>query len=229
MRGHPPRAYGGMRGRSVPGSVELTDAIVEAAVSGSKAALRELVHALAPQIRLMVAARLHTARDRFNAVDEVAQRVLLALLDGLPRLERRTVGGLKCYVSAIAARKAADYICLRRESKGRPDTVSLDPWRAAGVDDEVIDIVLSASDTTPGRAAEKSEQVQRMLAALDLLRPQYRDAITLAFYDQLSVTDIGAQLGISRPAASMLLMRAVKALRARLREAQSGESNASAG
>ncbi|GMU81248.1 MAG: sigma-70 family RNA polymerase sigma factor [Phycisphaerales bacterium] len=213
----------------MPGAVELTDAIVEAGVAGSRPALRELIHALAPQIRLMVAARLHNVRDRFNAVDEVAQRVLLALLDSLPRLERRTVGGLKCYVSAIAARKAADYICMRRESKGRADTVSLDPWRAAGVDDEMMDFVLSASDTTPGRAAEKSEQVQRMLAALDVMRPQYREVITLAFYDQLSVSDIGERLGISRPAASMLLMRAVNALRAQLRESQSGESNAGPG
>jgi RNA polymerase sigma factor (sigma-70 family) len=210
--------------RNMPGSVELTDEIVQAGVAGSRPALRTVVQLIAPQIRLMVAARLSSARDRGNAVDEVTQRVLLALLEGVSRLERQTVGGLKGFLSAIVSRKAADYICMRRESKGRSDTVSLDHWRGPGVDDDLMDCVLSASDTTPGRAAERTEQVQRMLVALDELRPNYREVVTLAFFDQLSVSEIAERLGVSRPAASMTLMRAVNALRELLRESQSGES-----
>ena len=210
----------------MPGASDLNDEIVRAAVAASIPAQRTMIQAIAAQTRLMVAARLNSARDRVNAVDEVTQRVLLALLEGLPRLERQTVPGLKGFLSAIVSRKAADYICMRRESKGRPDTVSIErggATGASGVNDQVMDMVLSASDTTPGRAAERTEQVQRMLAALDQLRPNYREVITLAFFDQLSVSEIAEGLAISRAAASMLLMRAVKALRDILRDSQSGD------
>lgn len=210
----------------MPGTIELTDEVVRGAVAGAKPALRTLIQVIAPQIRLMVAARLSSARDRSNAVDEVTQRVLLALLEGVGRLERQSVGGVKGFLSAIVSRKAADYICMRRESKGRSDTVSIERGGAhsvPGADDEVMGFVLSASDTTPGRAAERTEQVQRMLAGLDQLRPNYREVITLAFFDQLSVGEIAERLSISRPAASMVLMRAVNALRDILRESQSGE------
>ncbi len=45
------------------------------------------------------------------------------------------------------------------------------------------------------------------------LKAEYREAITLAFFDQMTTRDIAQRMELSRPAASMLLLRAVKALR----------------
>lgn len=198
----------------MPGASELTDDIVRAAVAGVADPVRILVHQLYPQTRLMVAARLNAVRDRSNAVDEVSQRALVALLEAIPRLNNQTVGGVKSFLSSIVQRKVADYIKLRRESKSRADTVSIDHLRGFGLDDTTMEFVLSASDTTPGRAAERSDQIQRMMSALEKLRANYRDIIIMHFFDQLEVNQVADALQISRPAASMQLMRAVRQLRA---------------
>ena len=54
------------------------------------------------------------------------------------------------------------------------------------------------------------------MSELAHLREEYRGAITMAFFDQLSTAQIAEQMGTTRQAASMLLLRAVKALRKRL-------------
>ena len=51
------------------------------------------------------------------------------------------------------------------------------------------------------------------------LKSEYREAITLAFFDQMTTHDIGERMELSRPAASMLLLRAVNALRRSMRGA----------
>lgn len=48
------------------------------------------------------------------------------------------------------------------------------------------------------------------------LKPEHREAITLAFFDQMTTREIAERMGMSRPAASMLLLRAVTALRHRM-------------
>jgi RNA polymerase sigma factor (sigma-70 family) len=72
---------------------------------------------------------------------------------------------------------------------------------------------LSVSGTSPHSAVERAELAAQLIAELGRLKPQHREVITLAFFDQLPVSEIAAQMGVSRPAASMLLIRAVQTLR----------------
>ena len=51
------------------------------------------------------------------------------------------------------------------------------------------------------------------------LKSAYREAITLAFFDQMTTRDIAERMELSRPAASMLLLRAGNALRRSMRGA----------
>ena len=60
---------------------------------------------------------------------------------------------------------------------------------------------------------DRAELTERLISALGRLSAQYREVITLAFFDQLPVSEIAQQQGVSRAASSMLLLRAVQALR----------------
>lgn len=76
--------------------------------------------------------------------------------------------------------------------------------------------MLSASGTSPLSAADRFDCLQNVLGELGQLNERHREIITLAFFDQLATGEIADRLGISRPAASMLLIRAIKALRRRV-------------
>ena len=77
------------------GATKLTDEVVRAAAEGSHEELGRLLEEIRPQVRLMVVARLSPTPAQFGEVDEIAQKVMLALTDGISRLENRTVAGLK--------------------------------------------------------------------------------------------------------------------------------------
>ncbi len=196
------------------GVAGLTDDTVRAAAEGSREDLSRLLEALQTQVRLMVAARLSPTPAQLHAVDDTAQLVMTALSEGIARLERRTVAGLRAYASGIVARKVADLLRGRGEGgKQHPLARSLDSTVTAFSHAGGLWQLLSASDTTPRSAADRAEQVAILLRELGQLKAEYRQIITLAFFDQLPMAEIAEQLDKSRPAASMLLIRAVRALR----------------
>jgi len=196
------------------GAVDLTDEMIRAAAGGCDGSLQRVAAVLEPQVRLMVAARLSADPVHHQAVDDLAQHVLLGVSKGIKRLEQQTVGGLKRYASRIVRRTVADYFRSRGEA-GRHQR------RERSLDSTVAGVTcagplwqsLPASCISPRTAADQLEQTGRLMAALGELKAEHREVITLAFFDQLPTQEIAEATGVSRPAASMLLIRAVRALR----------------
>lgn len=189
----------------------LSDERVAAAVRGERAALDAVATAVADQARCMVAARLSPTPGHFDAVDDLAQQSLLAMCEGIRRLEAATAEGLKAYLSGIVSRKVADFLRLAARSRvrrGGGGRVREMNWASS----DAFTSVLEASGATPSSIAGRAEHADRMLAALGQLKPEHREAVTLAFFDQLPTGRIADLMGISRPAASMLVLRAVRAL-----------------
>jgi RNA polymerase sigma factor (sigma-70 family) len=194
------------------GAGRLTDDVVCVAAAGSRFELARLLEALEPQIRLMVAARLSPTPAQLDAVDEITQDVVLALTTGITRLESRTVDGVRAFVSGIATRQVA----LRlREWKKRDGRLmrSLDSAVSSPSGARPRGQLLPASGTSPTGAVARNEETERLMLELGRLKPRYREAIILAFFDQLPPSEIGDRFGISPQAASMLLIRATRALR----------------
>jgi RNA polymerase sigma-70 factor (ECF subfamily) len=63
-------------------------------------------------------------------------------------------------------------------------------------------------DTHPETRALRREQADEVRAVLDRLPPRDRAALVLREYRDLSYAEIGAALGVSRPAVKLLLLRA---------------------
>jgi RNA polymerase sigma factor (sigma-70 family) len=194
------------------GAAELSDETVRAAAEGSPTERAHLMTVVEPQVRLMVLARLSTTPARFHAVEEVAQQVLLGLTAGLQRLENQTVNGLNAFVSGIVIRQVALSIKEGIARKG-PGMASLDSTASGLSRTGPLWQFLSASGMSPRTVVERAEQLNRLMIELGQLKPAYRDVITLAFFDQLPMDDIARRMDISRAAASMLLLRAVRTLR----------------
>lgn len=209
------------------GSTELTDTEVAAAAEGANDARTRILSVLAPQIRLMVAARLNPTALQSSIVDDIAEEVVLAVLAGLPRLAGRTLAGLRAFVSGIVTRRVADFIRGRGNGHAVGRGVrSLDSTMADLSHVGPVWEFLSASGASPRSAVDQAERVARLMSELARLKDTYRLAITLAFFDQLPLGEIAERLGLSRPAASMLLLRAVQALRQQMvDQSMSGNHN----
>jgi len=201
----------------VTGTSPISDDLIERAAAGSAADLERLTVSVQPQIRLMVVVRLTPKPPQFDQVDDIVQDVLVGLTEGLRALQTRTLDGLRAFLSGIASRQVA--LFLRREAQREPAghaLQSLDSTIASSSNAGPLWQFLSSSGTSPVSAADRDERVARLLAELGALPSEYREVITYAYADQLTPSEIGRRMGLSRNAASMLLLRASGALRQRM-------------
>jgi RNA polymerase sigma factor (sigma-70 family) len=189
--------------------------MVRTATNGSPADRGLLLERLAPQLRAMVLVRLSPNQNQWQAVDDLSQQAMASVAQGLPGLRNPTVGALNAYASTIVSRAVADFL-RQHASTGASCPRSLDSSIHGTAGCVFLRDLLSASSLTPGAAAVQAEDMRRAILALGTLRPDYREIITLAFFDQLGLAEIAERLGLSRPAASMSLTRAMKTLRRRL-------------
>lgn len=196
---------------------ELTDEMVAAAAGGSREAVERIVLAMVDRIRLMAYARLNPAAGKSELVEDITQESMESLLRGLPTLQNHTVGGLRSFASTVVTRRVADAIRdPAGAGRGRPAPRSLDSTVAQFSSVGPLCQFLAGSGTSPLSAADRDEQFQRAMTELCHLKEEHRTIITLAFFDQLATGEIASHLGVTRQAAAMTLLRAVRALRERM-------------
>lgn len=194
------------------GAESITDETVRAAVQGGAPEREKVLAALTSQVRAMITIRLSPTPAQFHAVDDLAQQSLIALSEGLDRLRDARVAALKSFTSVVVGRKVADFLRHNNTGKTRgldsidaslPDHTAFGPLRE----------ILPASTLSPRSLAVRADAIRQVVAELGRLKSSHREIITLAFFDQLPMNEIAERLEMSRPSASMLLVRAVKALR----------------
>jgi len=174
---------------------ELTDETVAAAIDGSKTAVERLAAVMSDRLKLMVHARLDPSAAQLDLVEEITQQSMEALLRGLPDLQIRTAAGIRAYASKIVARRVADQ--LRDPGgigRGRKPPVSLDSTFAGQSTAGPLWQFLSITVTSPSSEAVREDQFRRAMVELNHLPAEYRAVITLAFFDQLSMTLQGGSI-----------------------------------
>lgn len=168
---------------------------------------------LESQVRLMIAARLSPNPSQLDAVDDLTQDTLMDLTRGIYRLENRTLGGLKGFVSVIASRKVFGYLRAAKAGLGQLPIRSLDSTVQSLSQAGPLWQFLSGSGPSPSFLAMRGEHVASLMTGLGGLKPEHREVIALAVFDQLGATEVAERMGISPKAASQLLIRATRKLR----------------
>ena len=144
------------------------DARVAAAVAGDRKAIESLVTELLPRIRNLV--RYLVRGD--SHVDDAAQEALIAVVKGLPSY--RGEGAFNAWVDRIVAR--ATFATLRR-MRGKKEEIAVE------VDGEA---------PAMGEAFVLRRQV---VAELDRLPPEQREALVLHFSVGMTVPEIAEMTG----------------------------------
>jgi len=167
-------------------AAEPVDPRLAAALAGDRAAASALLLELLPRIRNLI--RYLIRGDQ--AVDDIAQEALIAILRGLPSY--RGEGSLRAWADRIVARVALGWARRDRRQKG--------------IERE------SVAQGEPPSAIEAPDQYllrRQAVARLDRLSYEQRHALVLHHVVGLSVPEVAAQLGIP-----------VETVRSRLRLAQ---------
>jgi RNA polymerase sigma factor (sigma-70 family) len=195
------------------GATSLTDAQVTAAVNGSQADQSLVMESLAPQVKSMVAIRLAPTPGQAHLVEDLSQQAMMAIIESLATLRTPSVVALKAFASTIVARRVCDFL---RERQPDRRVFSLDStafFLSTGAHGRDL---LPGTDTTPRSAAGRAELSRLAIMELGTMKQSYRQIITLAFFDQLPVDEICEKMNLSRAATTMLLFRAITALREKI-------------
>jgi len=188
------------------------DEVVRAARDGDAEKRSIAIAHLADPVRAMVVVRLAPSALNAHDVDDLVQESLSAISKGLNSIREPSVGTLRAFASTVVTRVVASYLSSNKNRKGRK-SVSLETEVGDGSSAGVLGDLLSASGISPGSVAARREQIHNLLIQLAALKDTHRDVITMTMIDQLPVTEVAKRMGVSRPAASMLLYRAMKTLR----------------
>jgi RNA polymerase sigma-70 factor (ECF subfamily) len=170
--------------------------LVASAVRGDAEARSALLTRIHPGVTRYCRARLGRLGGGFDAADDVAQEVCLAVLSALPRF-RDQGRPFSAFVFGIAAHKVAD---AQRAALRRPTPVDRLPEHA---------------DSAPGpeQQALASDLARRLSSLLEHLSDRHRELIVLRVAVGLSAEEVGEVLGMSAPAVRVAQSRALARLR----------------
>jgi RNA polymerase sigma-70 factor (ECF subfamily) len=171
-------------------------ALVRLAVEGDPAATAELVHRIRPAVLRYCRARLGRFAGSYDAADDAAQEVFVAVLAALPRY-RDEGKPFAAFVFSVAGRKVAD---VARAAYRLPIAVAEVPEQVDPADGPEA-LALRAADADAAR---------QLLATLP---PQQQEILHLRVAAGLSAEETGAALGMTAGAVRVAQHRALSRLR----------------
>jgi RNA polymerase sigma-70 factor (ECF subfamily) len=171
------------------------------AVGGQPAAIESLLRQIRPMVLRYCRARLGRISGHYQAADDVAQEVCIALVSALPRY--RDMGRpFASFVFGIASHKVAD--AMRSASSLAIPTEDLpdEPDDRPGPEETAV-------------AYLEAERVRKLLARLPA---QQRELIVLRVLAGMTAQETGNELGMTPGAVRVAQHRALTRLRAIARE-----------
>lgn len=184
-----------------------TFTLLEQARAGDDAALSRAFEKHRRRLTVLVHFKLSSENRGFSEVEDVVQEVFLRAFRDLDRFSYQSSGSFLRWLSSIADHAIVDRVRYRNRERRAGQEV---PFRS-----ESNPMGPEPADTkTPSRLFAQQEAVARLLARLELLPEDYRQAIVMAKIEGLSTVEMAERLGKSREAVALLVYRAVKRFRA---------------
>ena len=176
------------------GSTADTRGALTIAFDGGERELGELLERIRPRLVMWAAARLSPALRTKVEPEDVVQDVLVDVHRDFRGFQGREPASFFKWVFTIGENRIRDLVDHFGALKRRlPEPRSF-------------------SQTSPSTAASRTEQVGRMMEALQRISEEHRRAIVLLKIEERSAAEASLVLGRSENACRILLCRAMKAL-----------------
>jgi len=196
------------------GSSESPEVLLRAA-GGDQQALQELFARYRDRLKRMV--RLRLSRRLQGRVDDsdVLQESFLEISKKLPEYVRQPTLPFFLWLRHMTGLKLAEVHRrhLGTQMRDADREVSLHRGGLPEADSVSLAAQLLGKLTTPSQAAIKAEQRIYVQEALNSMDPTDREVLALKHFEQLSTSEIGEVLGLSKAGAGSRYLRAIKRLR----------------
>jgi RNA polymerase sigma factor (sigma-70 family) len=167
------------------------------AAKDPKALVTELAASHGPQLRRYLLARMRNVAD----VPDIIQDVYLRMLR-IPHVE--SIRSPEAYLFTVAQHVLQQYTLRQSQI---PPSIDL-----AGM----LETPHASPDADPALEVHAQQRLEGLQHALNVLTPKVRATFMLHRRDGLSLDEIGAQLGISRPMVKKNLVKALMQFRRNL-------------
>jgi RNA polymerase sigma-70 factor (ECF subfamily) len=178
--------------------LDVTQGFLSGALGGSKEARGELLERLRPRLVLWTAARLSAGLRAKVEPEDIAQDILLAVHRDFGSFVGDDPRAFYRWFFTVAEnriRDIADHFGALKRQLPSPMTFS---------------------QTSPSTAAARSEEVARVMRAIEALPESFRQIVTLIRLEERSVAEAAEILGKTENAVRILYCRALKDLRSSL-------------
>lgn len=189
-----------------------TQHLVTLAKQGDESACDKLFSAYGERVRRIIRLRMgKELRSKLESMDLVQDAFIFALRS-LENFTYQNEGDFLRWLSKIAENRIRDNLDkLHAEKRDIRKEIPLKDNVQSSQDTFIRDFV-PADSTTPSMIISKREELDRLEKAMDKLKPEYKEIITLTKIEGLSYEQVGNRLGKSSDAVRMLLARAMAAL-----------------
>jgi RNA polymerase sigma-70 factor (ECF subfamily) len=198
--------------------------LLEKARAGDREALNALAGTYSKVLGFWIFSKLGKRLRTKAGAEDLVQEVLFQAFKGIGGFRGDGEGAFWTWLKTIALR-AIRREALRLESSGgdpasgpRPGSVRS---REVPLD---LETLLAAHKTSPSEGMRRDERFDHLQRALDSLAPDHRQVILLASVDLLPLREVARRMDRSPDAVSMLLLRAMKKLRAAYGRIESTDS-----
>lgn len=175
-----------------------TRLLLDLARGGDGASRGGLFERLRPRVLLWVSARLSAKLRSRVEPDDVAQEILLAVHRDFESWRGQDLRSFYAWLFRIAENRIRDLADHHNALKRQPIQA------------------VAVSQTTPGTAVARAEELGRMLRALETLGDDHRTVIRLRHVEERDVDEVAEIMERSANAVRILHCRALKALREKL-------------
>lgn len=196
----------------MPDRVESTLPLLTRAVAGDPEALEELLWSQFDRLSERIGRKLPVALQGLVSVEDILQPTFVEVWKNITTFEGEDEEALFRWMTTIANNKLIDRIRSEQAAKrGAGRAVA----GGGGGTSSVVDLVglLTGGLTTPSGALSRQEAERAIVAALDHLKPEHRQAVQLRYLDGLPIAEVADRMNRSEGSVHMLLGRALKKLR----------------
>jgi RNA polymerase sigma-70 factor (ECF subfamily) len=187
--------------------ISSSQGLIERIKNGEREAFSTLFEKHRPRLAVLIHYRLSPELRRFFEVDDILQETFLKAFRDFDQFTYQSPGSFMSWLACISDHVMADL--ARSQGRQKRHAAEILRFRSESNPSgpEPVD------SRTPSRVFAEEEGLRELLAKLNALPENYRQAILLMKVEGLTTQEAAARLGKTSESAALLLHRALKRFR----------------
>src|SRR5262245_9422647 len=187
---------------------------IRCAREGDRKAFDRLARENESPLRCLIDVQLGEGLRSRVEVDDILQEAFLRAVRSMADFQGGTPAELRAWLAGIAHNTVIDRarrLTTQKADYRREVRLPVESGSGSAMDGSGPEI--ASPSPSPSRVLRREERLDRLLEAVQMLSPDHRQVILLTLVERLPPSEVAQRMTRSDKAVSMLLLRAMRALR----------------